>query len=425
MAKMFPPSIKGYEEEHYSEIEVYMFLKYMLPDDYYVFWNMRVDNNYPDFIIVEPTLGLLVLEVKDWALETIYSSNAKYFYFKPNNNSKLNPLEQATRYKNKIENVLKAEENLLQNDGIYKGNLKFCRACGVVFTNIEKLSFLNSSHKDSIDQTLILFKDEIKDIENRKDIGLLRKKFEDMFIPENSFCFEPLFQKDMDIIKKIIYKESVPCNEDEFILDRDSDSISPQHEETISSYELSSSSNKPNVKKKNQLKYTSSKKYWTFKKTILVLIISIIVISPALKRLFHLPYNFPKVFASFVENFIDKRTEAFSQNQENNDIDNQPLMIFKVGSHPGAKGTFILIKDGKKYLTSKIFTEGSTIEFYEDKKIIINDAKSDKKEFIIENDVIDLEVGNTYTKIYLNGEEYKFVKNFKFDFMNKKIVKLK
>ncbi|WIV11083.1 hypothetical protein [Proteiniborus sp. MB09-C3] len=98
-------------------------------------------------------------------------------------------------------------------------------------------------------------------------------------------------------------------------------------------------------------------------------------------------------------------------------------MTFKVGSRPGARGTFILIKDGKRYFTRKIYTEGSIIEFYEDKKIIINDVKADIEEFIAENDVIDLEVGNSYTKIYLGGEKYKFVKNFKFDFMNKYIIR--
>lgn len=71
---------------------------------------------------------------------------------------------------------------------------------------------------------------------------------------------------------------------------------------------------------------------------------------------------------------------------------------------------------------SKNFFQGSSIEFYDNKKIIIYDAKSDKKEFDVESDVIDLEVGNAYTKIYLQGEEYKFIKYFKYDFVNKEIV---
>lgn len=95
MAQMFPPSIKGFTNENYSEIELYMFLKYALPDNYYVFWNIRVENHYPDFIILEPKLGLIILEVKAWKLGTISSANAKNYHFKPNNEIKINPLEQA------------------------------------------------------------------------------------------------------------------------------------------------------------------------------------------------------------------------------------------------------------------------------------------------------------------------------------------
>lgn len=100
-------------------------------------------------------------------------------------------------------------------------------------------------------------------------------------------------------------------------------------------------------------------------------------------------------------------------------------MTFKVGSHPGSKGTFILIKNGKKHLVNKIFTEGSIIEFYNNKKVVILDSKSDKKEFNIENDIIDLEVGNTYTKIYLQDKEHKYIKDFKYDFVNKVISEIK
>lgn len=427
MAKMFPPSIKGYKPDYYNEIEMYMFLKYILPDDYYVFYNIRVHESKPDFVIVGPELGLIVLEVKAWSLNYISTTNARFFKLK-NETSEMNPYEQADKYRqDDIEYVLKMENSLLQTEGIYKGKIKFPRTSGVVFTNIEKSAFLNNEHKDSIDQKHILFKDEIERITDERNTAALIEKLKNMFDNERSFQIEPLSLGDMAKIRKIIYRESGPCNDREVITDENIDDLSPQHNETINTYEISPSSAKLNVKKKNRLGYRDSKKYKIIRKIkiILAYVIVMVFMPYALHKFNDIcsKYNFPKVFAGIIENYIEERTEIPIQNQEDKYIESQPIMVFKVGSHPGAKGTYIHIKDSKKYLVSKIFTEGSVIEFYEDKKIIINDVKSDKEEFIVENDVIDLEVGNTYTKIYLNGEECKFAKNFKYDFVNKVIVK--
>ncbi len=184
---------------------------------------------------------------------------------------------------------------------------------------------------------------------------------------------------------------------------------------------------------KNAKKVSSRNRYRNpnSKRVMMVLVIFIVTLNVlyrlpnnSLNILYNIPNNFRNAFASIIENIIDKSPGVLNHSQANDQITPQPIMTFKVGSHPGARGTFILIKDGKRYFTSKIYTEGSIIEFYEDKKIIINDVKADIEEFIAENDVIELEIGNTYTKIYLDGEEYKFVKNFKFDFVNKRIVNI-
>ncbi|SHH58389.1 nuclease-related domain-containing protein [Sporanaerobacter acetigenes] len=410
MAQMFPPSIKGFTNENYSEIELYMFLKYALPDNYYVFWNIRVENHYPDFIILEPKLGLIILEVKAWKLGTISSANAKNYHFKPNNEIKINPLEQARGYTNDLSNFLKKEKRLCQSDGLYKGNLKFCYTYGVVFTNITKEDFLNSIIYESINERFILFKDEIEHIENKQDLKLLKQKFKNMFVKENSFNFNPLSQDDIELIKKVLYKENTLPNDE-----------SSEEEENI---EIKNC--KPPVEAIPVKKEKLSIKKLVIKILTIYWIISLIILSLNLCIGLYTAYkkDISRAASKFITKFNNK-LEIFTQNKTNKYVESKPIMTFKVGSHPGSKGTFILIKDGKKHLVNKIFTEGSIIEFYNNKKVVILDSKSDKKEFNIENDIIDLEVGNTYTKIYLQDKEHKYIKDFKYDFVNKVISEIK
>mgnify|MGYP000896848741 CR=1 FL=1 len=408
MAQMFPPSIEGFTNENYSEIELYMFLKYALPDNYYVFWNVRVKNHYPDFIILEPNSGLIILEVKAWKLGTISSANVKNYHFKPDNEIKINPFEQARGYANDLSNFLKKEKRLCQSDGLYKGNLKFCYTYGVVFTNITKEDFFNSIIYESINEQFILFKDEIEHIENKKDSKLLEQKFKNMFVKENSFIFNPLSQDDIELIKKVLCKEKTLPNDE-------------SSEENIKTNNY-----KPSVEPIPVKKEKLSIKKLVIKTLTICWIISLIILSLYLCIGLYPVYkeDISRAATKFITKFNNK-LETFTQSKTNEHIESKPIMTFKVGSHPGSKGTFILIKDGKKHLVSKIFTEGSIIEFFNNKKVVVLDSKSDKKEFNIENDIIDLEVGNTYTKIYLQNEEHKYIKDFKFDFVNKNISEVK
>ncbi len=386
---MFPPSPEGFKEDHYSEIKLYWLLKYILPDDYYVFWNINTGNRKADFIIVGPQLGILILEVKAWALGTINESNSKIFSFKPDEKKEKNPLEQAEEYQKKIEKILQIEPELLQKEDPYKGRLKFSRACGVVFTDIEKEEFTSSAHRNSIDIELILFKDEIKEIDSKKNPGSLIQKFEGMFLPEKSFNFEPLSPDDMNLITKILYKDS------SFYEEKDN----------------------PTNNNNNDSEYSHSRKKEFLKKIILPISIYLLIV--LFSTFFRTDFN----LREYITNFTNQNFKSSGKTFEEQPDIILPNMTLKVGNIPQGKGTFILIKDGKSYLISKTLTEGSYIEFYDNKKVIIYDPKSDKTEFDINNDVINLEVGNAYTKIYLRDKEHKYLKCFKYDFVNGEIVK--
>ena len=48
-----------------------------LPEDYLLDYYVAVQGRYPDFIIVGPDLGVIVLEIKDWRLKSIAAVTAE------------------------------------------------------------------------------------------------------------------------------------------------------------------------------------------------------------------------------------------------------------------------------------------------------------------------------------------------------------
>jgi hypothetical protein len=59
-----------------GERRVFVALRDHLPEDYLVYYDIPVDGRHPDFIVVGPDLGLIVLEVKDWRLKSILEVTA-------------------------------------------------------------------------------------------------------------------------------------------------------------------------------------------------------------------------------------------------------------------------------------------------------------------------------------------------------------
>ncbi len=77
-------------------------LKDLLEDDYLCWHDVPIGplRQYPDFIVLHPSRGFLVLEVKDWKIETIKSLDKHSAEIITDSGLKTvaNPLEQARSY---------------------------------------------------------------------------------------------------------------------------------------------------------------------------------------------------------------------------------------------------------------------------------------------------------------------------------------
>ncbi|SFM57113.1 nuclease-related domain-containing protein [Nitrosomonas communis] len=120
-------------------------LEAKLEDDYLCWYDVPVGQSlrYPDFIVLHPKRGLLILEVKDWNLATIQSINKVNVALLTLNGvkHKSNPLEQARQYAHAVTDILQRDPQLVFSSGRMQGQLLFPWTYGIVFPNISRKQF--------------------------------------------------------------------------------------------------------------------------------------------------------------------------------------------------------------------------------------------------------------------------------------------
>lgn len=97
-------------------------------------------NVHPDFVVCNPRRGILVLEVKDWKLDTIQEIDRQSAALLTADGLKRvpNPLEQARQYAHAVCNLLERDPQLTINSGRMQGKLLFPWGYGIVLANISR-----------------------------------------------------------------------------------------------------------------------------------------------------------------------------------------------------------------------------------------------------------------------------------------------
>lgn len=118
----------------------------------------------PDFIILHPQRGILILEVKDWKKESIKSANPAQIELIVEGRSIIskNPMVQAREYAIEVNNLLVADPNLRQkNNPRYKNNLIVPYGWGVVLTSITRKQFEEGNLSDVLQSQQVICQDEM------------------------------------------------------------------------------------------------------------------------------------------------------------------------------------------------------------------------------------------------------------------------
>ena len=149
-------------------------LEHKLDSDYLVWYDVPVGPRYahPDFVVMHPQRGLLVLEVKDWHLGTIRHTDKLTWAITAHGENKTvpNPLEQARQYAHQVVDALKRDKPLVQPDGRHQGQLAFPWSYGVVLTNITRQQFDQAELGGAIEPQRVICKDEMTEAVDAEDL---------------------------------------------------------------------------------------------------------------------------------------------------------------------------------------------------------------------------------------------------------------
>jgi hypothetical protein len=185
-----------------------------LPDDYLVYYEPNIDNRHPDFIVIAPDLGVIIIEVKGWYLDDIVRGNHSEITINTDERERqeIHPLEQARNYMWRLAGACEKSPNrslLLRTEGRHKNKFFFPFCHFVVLSNITRDNILRRKDQDvseifKMDNTL--FRDELVAFENAsaEEIRNTLMRFFDPF-----WEITPFTSQQVDVLRSIIHPEII------------------------------------------------------------------------------------------------------------------------------------------------------------------------------------------------------------------------
>jgi len=112
----------------------------------YLYLEPKINNLLPDFILIDPMRGVMVIEVKAWDINYIQTITPKEV--ETYKQEKLeNPAYKTRRYFNTLQNIFKAKKELIDK----QNNLKFSLFATLCFTELKKEDVIFYNFKELLD----------------------------------------------------------------------------------------------------------------------------------------------------------------------------------------------------------------------------------------------------------------------------------
>lgn len=142
-------------------------LKRCLEDDYLVWHDLPLGPRarQPDFVILSPRWGVLILEVKHWRLSTLLQANRDRVLLDVGGESRgeMHPLRQAREYMIEVVHLLQDDPTLVHASGPFNGKLLFPYGHGAVFSNIWRKDVAGTDFGDVFPEHQTLLRDDLDD----------------------------------------------------------------------------------------------------------------------------------------------------------------------------------------------------------------------------------------------------------------------
>jgi len=160
------PSLGAARFDSRGELRLAERLKDFLEDNACIWHNLPVGprGRHPDFVINHPDQGILVLEAKDWRLDTLLSASKTEVELLTDRGPvrEVSPFEQVRGYMFEVVRMLERDPQLIfPPDHPFKGRPIAPFGFGVVFTNITRKQFEQTDLGDVFPPERCLFRDEM------------------------------------------------------------------------------------------------------------------------------------------------------------------------------------------------------------------------------------------------------------------------
>lgn len=181
-----------------------------LPGDCVVYYEPDFRGRRPDFVILSPRLGVVLIEDKNWYATTLWGGNRNRLDIAPRDKPKQSvqhPAEQVRKYWLLLEDMLGKEAfatRFLQMEGEYAGQLRFPRGRFVTLSNITRSNLVERRHDVLFDPKTTVTRDEIDVWEALSDTALEVAIRERMNV---WFPFVPFTDDEMKALRRVVHPE--------------------------------------------------------------------------------------------------------------------------------------------------------------------------------------------------------------------------
>lgn len=207
LAYMIPETIRSSATA--GERLLFRTMKQVLPDDVIVYYEPEIHGRRPDFVLIGPDFGMVVLEVKDYTRNTLYQLNRDEWTLLTSAGTHAtvkSPMLQAKEYMFHIKNVLEKDKALVHLEGKYQFKLKFPCGFGTVFTRLHEQDMVKDHLYSVLDPERTFTRDAIDPDQE----GFSGEEFIEKIHALSSMTFplrEPLGRQEIDSIRYHLFPE--------------------------------------------------------------------------------------------------------------------------------------------------------------------------------------------------------------------------
>jgi len=139
-------------------------LKRCLADDYIVWHDVPIGPHarQPDFVLLHPRWGVLLIEVKDWKVGTMLAVNRDHVELETDRGhvTVANPLRQARDYMFELVRMMEHDPGLIHHDGVYAGKLRFPYGFCAAFSRLKREDVAHSGFSEVFPGHQVLMADD-------------------------------------------------------------------------------------------------------------------------------------------------------------------------------------------------------------------------------------------------------------------------